>query len=173
MIDSVRNTVMAVLNKNNYGPISPDDFNFLAKQAQLDIFKEYFHNYNKQLQKENAMVSGSGDADVKRIYELTIERFKTSALLTYDAGNGNFYLPSIATTGDEYYRIDRIDCYDPNAPANFLAEADKVQSSKENAIVNSLIMAPTSTFPIYVLEGSRLKIYPSQPLLQLLLTHRY
>ena len=42
MINSVRNTVLAIINKNNYGYISPSDFNLFAKQAQLDIFDEYF-----------------------------------------------------------------------------------------------------------------------------------
>ena len=42
MINSVRNTVLAILNKNNYGYISPSDFNLFAKQAQMDIFEDYF-----------------------------------------------------------------------------------------------------------------------------------
>jgi len=46
MINAVRNTVLAILNKNNYGYISPADFNLFAKQAQLDIFDEYFLEYN-------------------------------------------------------------------------------------------------------------------------------
>ena len=42
MINSVRNTVIAVLNKNNYGYISPSDFNLYAQQAQLELFMKYF-----------------------------------------------------------------------------------------------------------------------------------
>ena len=49
MINSVRNTVLAIINKNNYGYISPGDFNLFAKQAQLDIFDEYFIRYNQQI----------------------------------------------------------------------------------------------------------------------------
>ena len=41
MINEVRNAVMAVINKNNYGYISPSDFNLFAEQAQLDIFEDY------------------------------------------------------------------------------------------------------------------------------------
>ena len=54
MINSVRKTVLSVLNKNNYGYITPDDFNLYAKQAQLDIFDDYFYDYNYQINKENA-----------------------------------------------------------------------------------------------------------------------
>eukprot|EP01043_Picozoa_sp_COSAG02_P095176 COSAG02_NODE_31556_length_531_cov_1.219907_2_plen_69_part_01 len=63
MINSVRNTVLAILNKNNYGYISPQDFNLFAKQAQLDIFEDYFYQYNYQLNKENKRMSGTGYAN--------------------------------------------------------------------------------------------------------------
>ena len=58
MINSVRKTVQAVLNKNNYGYISPDDFNLYAKQAQMEIFEEYFTAYNKVVNMENARMAG-------------------------------------------------------------------------------------------------------------------
>ena len=48
MIDDVRTTVLAVLNKNNYGYLSPMDFNLYAKQAQLEIFENLFYQYNNE-----------------------------------------------------------------------------------------------------------------------------
>ena len=51
MIDSVRKTVLSILNKNNYGYITPADFNLYAKQAQLDIFDDYFYDYNYKINK--------------------------------------------------------------------------------------------------------------------------
>ena len=73
MINSVRNTVLAILNKNNYGYISPQDFNLFAKQAQLDIFEDYFYQYNYQLNKENKRMSGTGYADITKGYEEVID----------------------------------------------------------------------------------------------------
>ena len=70
MINSVRNTVLAILNKNNYGYISPGDFNLYAKQAQLDIFDDYFYQYNQLINQENARLSGTGYADVAKGYEI-------------------------------------------------------------------------------------------------------
>ena len=67
MINSVRQTVLSILNKNNYGYVSPSDFNLFAKQAQLDIFEDYFYQYNYQINKEkNARQSGTGYADIKK-----------------------------------------------------------------------------------------------------------
>ena len=47
MINEVRNTVMAVLNKDNNGYVTPEEFNLFARQAQLELFEEYFYDYSK------------------------------------------------------------------------------------------------------------------------------
>jgi len=87
MINSVRNTVLAIINKNNYGYLSPNDFNLFAKQAQLDLFDEYFFQYNQQINEENARLSGTGYADLKKGYEEVIDMFSITSSLaqTYTA----------------------------------------------------------------------------------------
>ena len=62
-INEVRNTVLAIANKNNYGYISPADFNLYAQQAQMDMFEDYFYSYNSQIVKENMRQSGTGYAE--------------------------------------------------------------------------------------------------------------
>ena len=82
MINTVRNTVLSVLNKNNYGYLSPSDFNLFAKQAQLDLFESYFYSYNYQINKENARSSGTGYADITKTIEEAIDVFsETKALV--------------------------------------------------------------------------------------------
>ena len=107
MIDSVRATVLAVLNKNNYGYISPSDFNLYAKQAQLDIYEDYFYYYNYQINKENARQSGTGMADIKKSLAEVIEFFSVTADLTHIALN-TFTVPTTATTGSDYYLINKV-----------------------------------------------------------------
>lgn len=75
MINSVRNTVLGILNKNNYGYISPADFNQYALQAQLEIFEDYFANYNKQTLLENARQSGTDYADMAKPIAEVMEYF--------------------------------------------------------------------------------------------------
>ena len=97
MINSVRQTVMSVLNKNNYGYISPSDFNLFAKQAQLDIFEDYFYSYNYQITKENARQSGTGYADLAKGLEEVIDEFSVTGPLM-NIGTSNLYnLPSLTT----------------------------------------------------------------------------
>ena len=110
MINSVRKTVMSILNKNNYGYITPDDFNLYAKQAQLDIFDDYFYDYNYQINKENARASGTGYADIRKGYEEVIDGLSETKNLTQNAAN-TYFLPSIATTTDDYYLINKVLCF--------------------------------------------------------------
>jgi len=101
MINSVRNTVLSVINKNNYGYISPSDFNLFAKQAQLDIFEDYFYKFNYQVNKENARQSGTGLADIRKQYDEVISTFSTNATLVNVGGN-SYAVPS------DYYLLNVI-----------------------------------------------------------------
>ena len=163
MINSVRNTVLAILNKNNYGYISPSDFNLFAKQAQLEIFEEYFSEYNDAINKENARVSGTDYANVRKALEEAIEIFAmTSTLTQFAAASNKFYLPSVTTTGFDYFMINKILCYDASGATRvFKGEADKVTHGKITMLINSNLTAPTETYPAYTQEGSVLTVYPS------------
>ena len=110
MINEVRNAVLAFLNKNNYGYITPQDFNLYAKQAQLDIFEDMFYQYNYQVNKENIRQSGTGYADIKKGLEEDIDIFTQDVILynsptnLYSTTNTSniFALPS------DYYFINKV-----------------------------------------------------------------
>lgn len=122
MINSVRETVLSLLNKNNYGYITPNDFNLYAKQAQLDIFEDYFYQYNYQINKENVRQSGTGLADITKGYEEVINMFSRFDPLTNvtttdqtQGGGGaglpqinNWRVPTTNTTGFDYYLINKV-----------------------------------------------------------------
>jgi hypothetical protein len=163
MINSVRNTVLAILNKNNYGYISPSDFNLFAKQAQLEIFEEYFSGYNDLINKENARVSGTDYANQRKALEEAIELFAVTSTLSQVAPATNrFYLPSVTTTGFDYFMLNKVLCYDASGVTRvFKAEAEKVTHGKITLLVNSNLTAPTENFPAYTQEGSILTVYPT------------
>jgi hypothetical protein len=162
MINSVRNTVLSILNKNNYGYISPSDFNFYAKQAQMELFEEAFSSYNKTINMENARMSGTSYADFRKILEEAIEIFSTTSSLTQvSAATNRYYLPSVTTTGYDYFMINKVLCYDASGPTRVLkGEAEKVNHSKITMLNTSLLTAPTETYPAYVQEGSIMTVYP-------------
>mgnify|MGYP005695999127 FL=1 len=131
MINAVRNTVLAILNKNNYGYISPADFNLFAKQAQLDIFDEYFISYNSQINKENARVSGTGYADIKKGYEEVIDTFSVTGTLA-NASTNIYTVPTSATTGSDYYLLNKILIY-----SKVISSGTTTGVSGANALIDS------------------------------------
>lgn len=163
MINSVRNTVLSVLNKNNYGYISPSDFNLYAKQAQMEFFEEYFSSYNKVLNMENSRLSGTGYASLSQVIQESIEIFSQTSTLTQVAPATNrFYLPSVTTTGYDYYMINKVLCYDASVnPRKFKGEAEKMTHTKITMLINSNLTAPTEQYPAYIQEGNIMTVYPS------------
>lgn len=144
MIDSVRNAVLAVANKNNFGYITPDDFNLYAKQAQLDIFEDYFYQYNTWILKQNSRQSGSGYADIVKKIEEVIDGLSSMASLTYESPA--FNLPS-----DFYYL---------NTVRYGFKEVDRVSQDKILNLLSSNLTSPSVLYPAYVLEGDSLRVYP-------------
>lgn len=145
MINSVRNTVLSVLNKNNYGYLSPSDFNLFAKQAQLDLFEDVFYEYNYQINKENARQSGTGYANISKSLAEVIESFNTSNT-PQNVANNNYVLP------DDWYFIN--DVYYGNKTV------EKISANKIKRLLSSNLTAPTVQFPAYILKEDILQAYP-------------
>jgi hypothetical protein len=159
MINSIRTTVLAILNKNNFGYVSPEDFNLFAKQAQLDIFESYFRNYNKAITDENTRKSGSDIGNMSKMAAEAIGVFtREEVTLTRDVDN-KYFLPSLATTGDDYYYIRSMSVF--NSSGAFLSYAERVELSKIRTLLASPLTSPTLVWPYYTQEGGRVAMYPS------------
>jgi hypothetical protein len=237
MINSVRNTVLAVLNKNNYGYLSPQDFNLYCLQAQMDLFEDYFYSYNNWISREVNRTSGTGYANIVKGLEEVIDTFSITAPLfnesTPDLNVSNYTLPTFALNGSDYYLLNKILVYQKikstgsttgtsggqnqliDSAATFetdgvvagdvvgylssglpfnavveqvvsetqiivnennlnaigidyniydsevLKEVEKVTNTKITMLNNSLLTKPTLTYPAYVQDATRGKIYPT------------
>lgn len=157
MINSVRQTVLSILNKNNYGYISPSDFNLYAKQAQLEIFDGYFKELNQVINAENSRMSGTEYADLNKSVREAIDVFSRTATLIQNTNPGvppnTFFAPSLTTTGDDYYLLNKV-----------LAggvEAEVVSHGKITLLNSSLLTAPSIQYPAYTLEGDSLTVFPT------------
>lgn len=111
MINTVRNTVLAIANKQNFGYISPSDFNLYAKQAQLDLFENYFYRYNEWIAKQNARISGSGYADIVKNLEEVIDTFSVEGGL-FNLSNNTYKMPNEDNNDSAYYLLDKVIIYD-------------------------------------------------------------
>jgi hypothetical protein len=98
-----------VLNKNNYGYISPSDFNLYAQNAQMEMYEEYFSSYNKVINAENARASGVDYADIEQPIAEVLEYFLRTDYLTKISAN-KFSMPTLTTTGYDTYMLLDIKC---------------------------------------------------------------
>ena len=111
-INDVRNTVLAIANKNNYGYISPQDFNLYAKQSQLEMFENYFYQYNNQLTQENRRQSGTGYADITKGLAEVIDTFYVlGPLLNSATTPQGGILTNFYTLPADYYLINKMMVY--------------------------------------------------------------
>ncbi len=115
------------------------------------------------INKENARVSGTDYANQRKALEEAIELFAVTSTLSQVAPATNrFYLPSVTTTGFDYFMLNKVLCYDASGVTRvFKAEAEKVTHGKITLLVNSNLTAPTENFPAYTQEGSILTVYPT------------
>lgn len=153
MINSVRTTVLAIANKNNFGYISPNDFNLYAKQAQLDLFEDYFYAYNAQIRKENTRQSGTGYANITQGLAEVIDSFSIVDNLSNAVGTQNnvYIVPN-------YYYINSLTRINGD---EILNEIEKVSQSKYYALQASNLTKPTEEYPVYVLDNENITVHPN------------
>lgn len=147
MINSVRNTVMNILNKTNNGYITPDQFNSFAKQAQLQIFIQYVEDLRKSKQFDRKNGETSGYSDKTNQLDQALDFFSKNTILTYNVGTQKFDMP------DGWYYLNVL-YYNGN-------EVTHVDQGKLNYLLKSNLTAPSTMYPSYVLQGDSIKVYPT------------
>ena len=89
-VDTVYKTVLLILNKEQRGYMTPDEFNKIATQVQLEIFENYFENLNQQLRVPD---NDSEYADRIKNLDEQLAVFKTMGNCSY-VGNSEWDLPT-------------------------------------------------------------------------------
>ena len=97
-VNTVYNTVLSILNKEQRGYITPDEFNKLATQVQLEIFENYFEDMNQQLRVPQTT---NEYANRQKNVDDCISIFKTVAKPTL-IGVGNVLTASLTAAGSGY-----------------------------------------------------------------------
>ena len=90
-VDIVYKTVLLILNKEQRGNLTPDEFNKVATQVQLEIFESYFDTLNQQLRRPD---NDTEYGDRIKNVDNSIAVFKTYGNATYVPTGGYFTLPT-------------------------------------------------------------------------------
>jgi hypothetical protein len=146
MINSVRATVLNIINKDNNGFITPEEFNSFAKQAQLELFQQYFYDFQKAKISDMKGMETSGYSDITKQIDQTIDFFSSNEDLVYNAGTSQFDLPVNFFLLNVLYYNGK--------------EVAHVDQGKLYYLLNSNLTAPTTTYPAYVMQGSQVAVYP-------------
>ena len=165
-VNNVYQTVLLILNKEQRGYMTPDEFNKTATQVQLDIFEQYFDDLNQQLRVDQADFDYSNR---QLNLDNNISQFKCIGDLTYSAGK--FLLPlsdnltSLSVTYNDNPQPDQIAFYrlgtvTYNGGTNPI-EIQRAQRKNIYKMQRSDLAAPTEDYPVYLYESGSLEVLPS------------
>jgi len=148
-VDTVYQRVLAIANKEQRGYITPQEFNLLANQAQLEIFEQYFYDINQfgRLHGNDTEYS-----DMLNILEEKISFFEK------DHTDMSAVSGATATLPTDVYRLGTV--FYNNGTNNIRVE--KVTNKEVELMVQSALYAPSASRPVYVRrEDSKIQLYPS------------
>jgi len=145
MINHVRNTVLSILNKENRGYITPEQFNSYALHAQQSIFNLYFAEYARMVSLKNARRLAADYGDRVRELQASIDTFTTVATLSKSGGlfpkPSNMFKPlSLRYSGNEIVQV-------PIHKESFYDKAN--------------LTAASTSYPVYVDKNNGFNVKPS------------
>ena len=146
-IDTVYQRVLVLSNKEQRGYITPQEFNLLANQAQMDIFEQYFYDLNQFMR-----VAGNdtSHANMVNILEEKIGIFEDSQSVTrFDTDEPNeVFVYNLTAAIPRLYRISNVRVYRHWQ----WRMVEKV--SRKEMFQNQLgsLTRPSSTRPTYTLD---------------------
>ena len=141
-VDTVYQRVLSILNKEQRGYVTPQEFNLFANQAQMDLFEQYFYDIN-----QFGRMHGNDTefSDMLNILNEKINLFEVTSAMTYA---GNYW-----STPSDLYRIGTL-IYNS-------AEVERINKNEFLYINASPLTKPTETRPVFVANASGYRVYGS------------
>jgi len=150
-VNTVYRTVLSILNKEQRGYMTPNEFNRTATQVQLEIFEKYFEDLNQQLRFSNRQTDVDYASRPENIDE-KLAIFKTSGVCSYDANGGFYIIPTVDTYGNSviFYRLGTVVYNDPYGVST---EVQRLDRNDFYYTENSPLTRSTTSFPTYLYEA--------------------
>lgn len=157
-VNTVYQTVLSILNKEQRGYLTPDEFNKIATQVQLEIFEKYFEDLNQQIRVPQTDLDY---ADRFLNLDEKIAIFKTFGEATYKQPASPPVLPNGLTyfdlpTQDDYNSRNFVYKIGTVTYTNAYGETVEVQRLSKTEFYNiqrSPLTQATENFPTYLYEG--------------------
>jgi hypothetical protein len=143
-VDTVYKTVLLILNQQQRGYMTPDEFNKVATQVQLNIFEKYEDDLNQQYRVPQ------NDTE----YANRIKNIEENLQFFQRTGATAYVGPHFTLTPTDIYRLGTV----------FYDSTQLTQYAQRNEITQLLLSPltqPTTDFPIYLYENDTLFVYPT------------
>jgi len=154
-VNTVYQTVLMILNKEQRGYMTPTEFNTVSTQVQLEIFEKYFDDLNQQLRVPQA---DTDYADRQENIDEKLAIFKTfgDAIYTTIGGLSYFVLPTTDTYGNSvsFYRLGNVLYNDEKV----VQRLDRHEFYYAN---QSRLTKPSTINPAYLYENQKLFVKPT------------
>ena len=138
-VDTVYQRVLSIANKEQRGYITPQEFNLLANQAQMEIFEQYFYDLN---QFSRVPGNDTRHADMVTTLEEKISLFEKTASIV---GDTTMTLPT------DIYKLTSI-LY-KGVEAEYVSQKDLLYIKK------SPLTYPTTDRPIFTRDNDSIDVY--------------
>ena len=145
-VNTVYTTVLSILNKEQRGYLTPDEFNKVATQVQLEIFEKMFDDYTQFLRMPKLDAEFASKVD--HVYE-EIQIFEETK--NADSVTGNVY--------DQPFDLHRFGSafYNNKVTSPEISILDKRSYTQQTL---SPILQPSKNFPIATYQKNKLTVYP-------------
>ena len=90
-VNAVYRTVLSIMNKEGRGYLTPDQFNKIGAQVQLDLLEKSFFDYNRAMNRKKSFVVNDEYGDLPRNIKEKIDILSKEATLSIS--NGSSTLP--------------------------------------------------------------------------------
>jgi len=146
LVDTVYQRVLALANKEQRGYITPQEFNLLANQAQMEIFEQYFYD---QKSEDRNLKNSTEFSNVDETLDEKLSIFKNTQTLSITGGAGA--LPV------DMYRLGSLFI------AGSLIEVEQVTEEELMYLHQSPLVRPSIYCPAFVRSGGEaVTVYPLQ-----------
>jgi len=146
-VDKVYKTVLLIINKEQRGYLTPDEFNKISRQSQLGILENSFYKYNQFLTAGSLGQEGADYANISKKLREKIEILMDHKDVT--PVSGVVTIPSDSYEFLGLYSSDRSVMY------------DEAKRSDVHFYMRSPLVAPTVDYPVFYKEGNNIHIYPT------------
>ena len=152
-VDSVYQRVLGILNKEQRGYVTAQEFNLFANQAQEDLFEQYFYDIN-----QFGRIPGNS-TEYSDMLTLLNEKINIFESVAQPTRTGLFFEPAADQyrLGSVVYKNKTTDSFGVSTTENI--EAERINANEFLYINSSPLTKPKNVRPIFVSNTSGIRVY--------------